>query len=185
MNVTVAAIQMACSDREEENLEKADALVRQAAAAGANIVLLQEFFSMPFFGMLDWDPDYFALASTPEQSVSLRHMSALASELGIVLPLSFFERANQAYFNSVAIIDATGEFLGLYRKSHMPAGPPRCFETYFTSPGNTGFEAWQTQFGKIGVGICWDQMVSRVRTLPGPPGSRAAVLSDSHRQRLP
>ena len=148
---------MACSDRTDENLDKADRLVRQAAAAGANIVLLQEMFSTRFFGMLDWDSDYFALASTAAESVSVLRMSALAAELGIVLPVSFFERANQSYFNSVTVIDADGKELGLYRKSHMPLGPPRCFEKYFTTPGNTGFQAWDTEFGRIGVGICWDQ----------------------------
>ncbi len=157
MKVTVAAVQMACSDRTDENLDKADRLVRQAAAAGANIVLLQEMFSTRFFGMLDWDSDYFALASTAVESVSVLRMSALAAELGIVLPVSFFERANQSYFNSVTVIDADGKELGLYRKSHMPLGPPRCFEKYFTTPGNTGFQAWDTEFGRIGVGICWDQ----------------------------
>ena len=157
MKVTVAAVQMACSDRTDENLDKADRLVRQAAAAGANIVLLQEMFSTRFFGMLDWDSDYFALASTAAESVSVLRMSALAAELGIVLPVSFFERANQSYFNSVTVIDADGKELGLYRKSHMPLGPPRCFEKYFTTPGNTGFQAWDTEFGRIGVGICWDQ----------------------------
>ncbi len=157
MKVTVAAVQMSCSDRVDENIEKADGLVRQAAAAGANIVLLQEMFSTRFFGMLDWDPDYFSLASTAGESVSVRHMSRLAAELGVVLPVSFFERANQSYFNSVTVIDSTGERLGLYRKSHMPLGPPRCFEKYFTTPGNTGFQAWDTGFGRIGVGICWDQ----------------------------
>lgn len=157
MKVTVAAVQMACLDRMDENLEKADRLVRRAAAAGANIVLLQEMFSTRFFGMLDWDSDYFALASTAEESVAVRHMSALASELGIVLPVSFFERSNQSYFNSVTVIGSDGKELGLYRKSHMPLGPPRCFEKYFTTPGNTGFRAWDTEFGRIGVGICWDQ----------------------------
>ena len=95
MKVTVAAVQMACSDREDENLEKADGHVRQGAAAGANIVLLQEMFSTKFFGMQDWSPDYFDLASTAEDSVAVRHMSSLAAELGVVIPVSFFERANQ------------------------------------------------------------------------------------------
>ena len=157
MKVTVAAVQMACSDRVDENIGKADGLVRQAAAAGANIVLLQEMFSTRFFGMLDWDSDYFSLASTAGESAPVRHMAALAAELGIVLPVSFFERANQSYFNSVVLIDSGGAQRGLYRKSHMPLGPPRCFEKYFTTPGNTGFRAWDTEFGRIGVGICWDQ----------------------------
>ena len=157
MKVTVAAVQMACSDRMDENLEKAERLVRQAAAAGANIVLLQEMFSTRFFGMLDWDADFFALASAAGESVAVRRMSALAAELGIVMPVSFFERANQSYFNSVAVIDSNGKRLGLYRKSHMPLGPPRCFEKYYTTPGNTGFHAWDTAFGRIGVAICWDQ----------------------------
>ena len=157
MKVTVAVVQMGCSDRQDENLEKADGLVRQAAAAGANIVLLQELFSTRFFGMQDWDPDYFALASSAEDSAPVCYMSSLAAELGVVIPVSFFERANQCYFNTVTVIDSRGNRLGLYRKSHMPGGPPRCFEKYFTTPGNTGFRAWDTEFGRIGVGICWDQ----------------------------
>ena len=157
MKVTVAAVQMACTEHEAENLEKAESLVREAAAAGANIVLLQEMFSSQFFGMQDLDSEYFALASTAEDSVVVRHMSSLAAELEVVLPVSFFERANQAYFNTVAVIGSKGETLGLYRKSHVPSGPPRCFEAYYTSPGNTGFKVWDTPYARIGVGVCWDQ----------------------------
>ena len=145
MKVTVAAVRMACSNREDENLEKADDLVRQAAAAGANIVLLQEMFSTMFFGMQDWSPDCFELASTAEESVAVRHMSSLAAELGVVVPVSFFERANQSCFNSVMIIDSRGKALGIYRKSHMPVGPSRCVEKYCTTPGNTGLPARSVQ----------------------------------------
>lgn len=157
MKVTVAAVQMSCSQDQDENLCKADAMVRQAAAAGANVVLLQELFTMQFFGMNDWKREWFDLASPADESKAVKRMAGLAEALGVVLPVSFFERAGQVYFNTVAMIDSNGETLGLYRKAHMPVGPPSCFEAYYTSPGDTGFRVWETDFGKIGIGICWDQ----------------------------
>jgi N-carbamoylputrescine amidase len=168
MKVTVAATQMACGWDREANLEKAEGLVRAAARQGANIVLLQEMFSTHFFGFMDWKPEYFALAAPVGDNPVLRRMAGLAKELGVVLPVNFFERANNAYYNSVMVIDADGRELGIYRKSHIPVGPPGCFEKVYTSPGDTGFKAWKTGFGTIGVGICWDQWF--------PEAARAMML---------
>ncbi|WP_119460191.1 carbon-nitrogen hydrolase [Rhodospirillaceae bacterium SYSU D60014] len=157
MNVTVAATQMACGWDRAANLEKAETVVREAARRGANIVLLQEMFATHFFAFMDWKPEYFALAETVEDSAILKRMGALAKELGVVLPVNFFERANNAYYNTIMVFDADGRELGIYRKSHIPLGPPGCFEKNYTSEGDTGFKAWKTQHGTIGVGVCWDQ----------------------------
>jgi N-carbamoylputrescine amidase len=153
--VTVAATQMACSTDRDANLAKAEALVREAAGQGANVVLLQELFESVYF-CKEQLPDHFALAYAFEGNPLLARMSRLASELGVVLPVSFFERANNAYFNSLAMIDADGKVMGVYRKSHIPDGPGYQEKYYFT-PGDTGFRIWQTRFGCLGVGICWDQ----------------------------
>jgi N-carbamoylputrescine amidase len=96
------------------------------------------------------------LATTATENAAIKHFRRIAKELGVVLPISFFERANQSFFNSVAILDADGEVLGIYRKSHIPNGPGYQEKQYF-SPGDTGFKVWPTRFGRIGVGICWDQ----------------------------
>lgn len=157
MQVTVAATQMSCSWDRAENLEKADRLIREAAGAGANIVLPQEMFAMHFFAFMDWKAEYFAYAESVHDSETLRHMRTLAKELNLVIPVNFFERANNAYYNTVMVIDADGTELGIYRKTHIPAGPPGCFEKIYTSPGDTGFKAWKTRYGTIGSGICWDQ----------------------------
>ena len=153
--VTVAATQMSCSHSYEENIREAERLVREAAAAGAQIILLQELFESPYF-CKDQLADHFALASPFEGHPTIARMSRLAAELGVVLPVSFFERATNAYFNSLAVIDANGEVMGIYRKSHIPDGPGYQEKFYFT-PGDTGFQVWQTKFATIGVGICWDQ----------------------------
>lgn len=153
--VTVAATQMACSWDIEENITRAEDLVRQAAAKGANIVLIQELFATPYFCQ-DMDPEYFALALPLEDNPMIGHFSALAAELGVALPISYFEKAGRAYFNSLAVIDADGAVLGNYRKSHIPDGPGYT-EKYYFSPGDTGLKVWKTRFGTIGCGICWDQ----------------------------
>jgi N-carbamoylputrescine amidase len=153
--VTVAAIQMACSWDAAGNIAKAHKLVREAAAAGAQIILLPELFEGPYF-CIEQDNRHLNLACSVEENRAVRHFSDVARELGVVLPISFFERAGQVFFNSIAIIDADGRNLGLYRKSHIPNGPGYQEKTYF-SPGDTGFKAWNTRFGRIGVGICWDQ----------------------------
>ena len=153
--VTVAATQFACSWDTQANIAKAEALVRRAAAGGAQIILLQELFEAPYF-CIEQDNRHLRLATTVEENPALRHFRGVARELGVVLPISFFERAHQAFFNSVGIIDADGSLLGIYRKSHIPNGPGYQEKQYF-SPGDTGFKVWQTRHARIGVGICWDQ----------------------------
>jgi N-carbamoylputrescine amidase len=155
--VTIAATQMACSADSMANQAQAEALVRQAAGEGAQVILLQELFATPYF-CKDQQASWFDSAAPADLAANplLRRFSALAAELKVVLPLSFFERAGQAYYNSLAMIDADGSLLGLYRKSHIPQGPGY-EEKYYFSPGDTGFRVWETRFGRLGVGICWDQ----------------------------
>lgn len=154
-NVTVAATQMACTWDTDENIATADRLVREAAAAGADIVLVQELFETPYFCQ-DQHAEFYALASPFEKNTLIAHFARLAAELGVVLPVSYFEKAGKAHFNSLAIVDADGTVLGNYRKSHIPDGPGYTEKFYF-SPGDTGFRVWKTRFGTIGCGICWDQ----------------------------
>lgn len=154
-NVTVAATQMHCTWDREDTLQRADRLVRQAAEQGANIILLQELFETPYFCQRQ-DFSYMNLATTVESNPAIRHFSVLAKQLHVVLPISFFEQHGNTAFNSIAIIDADGSLLGIYRKTHIPDGLPYAEKFYFT-PGDTGFRVWDTAFGKIGVGICWDQ----------------------------
>lgn len=153
--LVVAVTQFSCSWDLEANLATAERVVRSAAAQGARLVLLQELFATPYF-CIEQDPQYFELAQSATNSALLQRFAALARELKVVLPISFFERANHVYFNSVAIADADGHVLGVYRKSHIPDGPGYQEKYYFT-PGDTGFRVWDTQVGRIGVGICWDQ----------------------------
>ena len=158
MKVTVAPTQMACDWDIEGNLDRAEALVRRAASDGAQIVLLQELFATPYV-CPDQNSEHFALAHSATGHPVIGRFAALETELGVVLPISVFERANNSYFNSVAVSDADGALLGLYRKSHIPQGPGYQEKFYF-SPGDTGFRVWDTAFGRIGVGICWDQWFS-------------------------
>ncbi len=153
--VSVAITQMACSWDVCANIAKAEQLVREAAQQGAHIILLQELFETPYFCKKP-NPDYLQLATTVADNPAIRHFKNIAKELKVVLPISFFERAGQARFNSIAIIDADGSVLGVYRKSHIPDGPGY-HEKYYFNPGDTGFKVWQTRYAKIGVGICWDQ----------------------------
>lgn len=153
--VTVAATQMACSNNIQENIDKADKMVRQAAEAGAQIILIQELFETPYFCQTE-EPDFYSYAKSVEDNLAIRHFSKLAKELSVVLPISFYERANNALFNSIAILDADGSNLGVYRKSHIPDGPGY-EEKYYFSPGDTGFKVFKTKYATIGVGICWDQ----------------------------
>ena len=167
-NVKVAVTQMACSAEHSENIEKAENLVRKAADQGANVILLQELFETPYF-CKDQNPEYFEWARPFENHPILERMSRLAKELGVVLPVSFFERSGNTYFNSLAMIDADGRQLGVYRKSHIPDGPGYQ-EKYYFSPGDSGFRVWETRFGKVGAGICWDQWfpeTARVMALQG------------------
>ena len=154
-NVSVAATQMACSDDVEDNIAHAESLIRKAAADGANIALIQELFEGYYFCQ-DELPEHFARATETGKNPAIARLRELAKELGMVLPVSFFEKANNAFFNSIAIIDAGGELLGVYRKTHIPQGSGYEEKFYF-SPGDSGFKVWDTAFGRIGVGICWDQ----------------------------
>ena len=154
-NVTVAATQMSCAESPAENLEKADGMVRAAAARGAQIILLQELFETLYFCQRE-DAALYALAAETEQSTAVRHFRSVAKELKVVIPVSFYEKKNNAMYNSVAVIDSDGSLLGVYRKSHLPDGPGYEEKFYF-NPGDTGFRVWNTRFGRIGVGICWDQ----------------------------
>jgi N-carbamoylputrescine amidase len=153
--VVVAATQMACGWDRTANIARGEALVRKAAAQGAQIVLLQELFETPYF-CIDQNAEHFALASTVLQNPAILHFQKIARELQVVLPISFFERAGNAFYNSIVVIDAGGEVLGTYRKTHIPNGPGYQ-EKQFFNPGDTGFKVWQTRYGCIGVGICWDQ----------------------------
>ncbi|ODA39069.1 N-carbamoylputrescine amidase [Desulfosporosinus sp. BG] len=154
-NVIVAATQMSCSSSIERNIEKADALVRRAVDKGAQIILLQELFETPYFCQKE-KSDYYAYATELELNKAVQHFRQVAKELQVVLPISFYEKRNNARYNSLAVIDANGEVLGKYRKSHIPDGPGYEEKFYF-NPGDTGFKVWNTKYAKIGVGVCWDQ----------------------------
>ena len=153
--VTVAAIQMQCSKVVEENIDKADQMVRQAAAQGANIILLPELFERPYFCQ-ERRYEYYAYAKPVMENDAVLHFMEVAKELHVVLPISFYEKDGNVLYNSIAIIDADGTMLGVYRKTHIPDDHYYQEKFYFT-PGNTGFRVWDTAFGKIGVGICWDE----------------------------
>jgi len=166
--VTVAATQMACSWDREANIANAEALVREAAGRGAQIILIQELFETPYFPA-EQKEELFALARPADAHPVVERMQKLAAELEVVLPVSFFERAQNAYYNSLAIVDADGTIVGRYRKSHIPDGPGYQEKFYF-NPGDTGFQAWQTRYAVIGAGICWDQWfpeAARVMCLKG------------------
>ncbi|HCM27306.1 MAG: N-carbamoylputrescine amidase [Treponema sp. GWB1_62_6] len=152
---TVAAVQFSCTADRGANLAKAEAFVRRAAAAGANIVLLQELFETPYFCQKE-KPEFFDLATEAAANPAILRFREVARELGVVLPISFFEKSGPARYNSVAVIDADGEVLGIYRKSHIPDGPGY-EEKYYFNPGDLGAKVWKTRYGTIGVGICWDQ----------------------------
>ena len=165
--VTVAATQMACSNETDKNVSNAEKLVRQAASEGAQIILIQELFESQYFCM-DQKEELFELSKPFENHPTIKKFSELAKELKVVLPVSFFEKANRAHYNSVAIVDADGSILGKYRKSHIPDGPGYQEKFYF-NPGDTGFKVWNTKYAKIGVGICWDQWF--------PEAARSMVLN--------
>lgn len=153
--VKVAAVQMCCSKIREENIEKADKLVREAASKGAQIILLPELFETEYFCQ-ERNYDYYKLATKTEDNPAVKHFIQVAKELKVVLPISFFEKSENTTFNTVAIIDADGSLLGTYRKTHIP-DDHYYQEKFYFSPGDTGFKVFKTAFGTIGVGICWDQ----------------------------
>ena len=168
MKVKVACTQMACSWDIENNIKQADELIKSASEEGANIILLQELFKTPYFCQKE-NYDHFSLAESLEDSKQIKHFQEIAKKYNVVLPISFFEKDGNCFFNSLVVIDADGKVLDLYRKSHIPTG--ECYEEkfYFT-PGDTGFKVFNTKFGKIGVAICWDQWFSeaaRIMTLKG------------------
>lgn len=153
--ITVAATQMEVSWDLPDNMNRAESLIRQAADRGANIILIQELFETPYF-CIEQNPKHFNLATRLEDNRNLVRFQELAKELDVVLPFSWFEKVNQAFFNSLAMVDADGTIIGVYRKSHIPNGPGYQEKQYF-SPGDTGFKVWNTKYAKVGIGICWDQ----------------------------
>lgn len=154
-NVKYAAIQMKCCNSVEENIKKADKMVREAASNGANIILLPELFERPYFCQ-ERNYDYYSYATPVNDNPAVKHFKEVACELNVVLPISFYERDENVFFNTVAVIDTDGSVLGIYRKTHIPDDHYYQEKFYFT-PGDTGFKVWDTKYGKIGVGICWDQ----------------------------
>ncbi len=153
--VTVAAAQMSCTEDREANIAKAEQAVRKAAENGANIVLLPELFELPYFCQ-EKNYDYYYYAETTEENPAVKRLMSVAAETGTVLPVSFYEKHGNTFFNTVAMINSDGALMGTYRKSHIPDDHFYQEKFYFT-PGDTGFRVWDTQYGKIGVGICWDQ----------------------------
>ncbi|HEX2686284.1 MAG TPA: N-carbamoylputrescine amidase [Kofleriaceae bacterium] len=168
MEVTIAALQTALTDDVAQNVARVTGLVREAAGRGAQIILPSELIEGHYFCRTQREAD-FARARPAENHPTLLHFQALAAELGVVIPVSFFEQAGPEHYNSIAVFDADGRHLGIYRKSHIPDGPGYQ-EKFFFKPGNTGFRAFATRFGTIGVAICWDQWfpeAARAMTLAG------------------
>jgi N-carbamoylputrescine amidase len=195
--VTVSATQMTCSWDVDANINKAEAMVREAASKGAQIILIQELFETPYF-CIEQSFKHLDLASTLEDSRVIKHMANLAKELSVVLPVSWFERAGNAFFNSLAMVDADGSVMGVYRKTHIPNAIGYQEKQYF-SPGDTGFKIWDTRYAKVGVGICWDQWfpeTARCMALQGAeilmyptaigsePGDDSAIDSMPHWQNV-
>ncbi len=158
-NVKVAAMQMSCNIDDiwdiNKNINTASELIYQAKQEGVQIALLPELFETPYFCQHE-DPENFKYATNLSDNLAIKHFVKLAKELDMVIPVSFYEKHNQAYYNSIAVIDATGEILGVYRKSHIPDGPGY-EEKYYFNLGDTGFMVFDTKYAKIGIGICWDQ----------------------------
>lgn len=179
---------MSCSSNYEENLAKSEQMVEKCAKAGANIILLQELFENLYFCQVE-DYEKFDLAEVRSDSKTIKRFREIAKKYNVVLPISFFEKSGNNYFNSLVMIDADGKDLGLYRKTHIPTG--QCYEEkFYFSPGDTGFKVYKTKFGRIGVGICWDQWfpeVARILTLkdaqillyPTAIGSEPVLVRDS------
>ena len=155
MTLSLAAIQMSMSDSRDDNVAKAERLVRQAASAGAKIILIPELFEDEYF-CKEHDAAHHQRAMSIDKNPTISQFQKVAAELNVVLPLSVYERAGNALFNTVVMVDADGSRMGVYRKSHIPDGPGYSEKFYF-SPGDTGFRVWATKHGRVGVGICWDQ----------------------------
>ena len=152
--ITVAAVQFSVPETRENSIEKAEKFVRSAAQNGANIVLLPELFETPYFCQ-ERRYEHYGLALSIDENPAVKRFLEVTKELGIAMPISFYERDVNSFYNSIAMLDS-GELLGVYRKTHIPDDHFYQEKFYFT-PGNTGFKVWETRFGKIGVGICWDQ----------------------------
>ena len=165
--LTLAAVQCALGGSVDENVATVERLVREAAGRGAQVVVPPELFEGPYFCREENDV-YFSWARPADGHPTLAHFRRLAKELGVAIPVSFFERAGPAHYNSLAMVDADGTVLGIYRKSHIPDGPGYEEKFYFR-PGDTGFAAWRTKRAPLGVGICWDQWF--------PEAARAMVLA--------
>ena len=153
--VKYAGIQMQCTKSVEENIAKADKMVRKAASEGAKIILLPELFERQYFCQ-ERNYDYYLYARSLEEDEAVNHFKKVAAELEVVLPISFYEKDVNVFYNTTAVIDADGNVLGIYRKTHIPDDHYYQEKFYFT-PGDTGFKVWDTRYGKIGIGICWDQ----------------------------
>lgn len=153
-NVTVAAVQMQCVAEVEKNIMTADRLVRDAATKGAQVILLPELFERPYFCQ-ERRYEYYEFAKPVEENDAVKHFLKVSEELKVVLPISIYERDVNVFYNTVAVLDC-GKMLGIYRKTHIPDDHYYQEKFYFT-PGNTGFKVWDTTYGKVGVGICWDQ----------------------------
>ena len=153
--LTLAAIQMDCTWDRDRNIAKGDALIREAAKQGAQVILLPELFETPYF-CKDHQYRYFELATPVDENPAVKHFAGVAKELGVVLPVSIFERANNAYYNTLVTVDADGRVLGSYRKAHIPESPGY-HEKFYFSPGDTGFKVWPARYGAVGAAVCWDQ----------------------------
>ena len=167
-SLVVGAVQCALGGPRDTNIARVEKGVREAAARGAKVVLPPELFEGPYF-CREENAKWFAEARAQGDDEGLARMRGLARELGVVIPVSFFEKAGQAYYNSCAVVDADGEVLGVYRKSHIPDGPGYEEKFYFRH-GDSGFRVWKTRHGVLGVGICWDQWfpeTARVMALMG------------------
>lgn len=154
-NVTVAAIQMRCYMEPAKSIAHAEELVRKAASDGANVILLPELFERQYFCQ-ERRYEYYEYAKSVEENDAIRHFLPIAKELGVVLPISFYEKDGNRFYNSIAVIDADGSLLGVYRKTHIP-DDHYYQEKFYFCPGDTGFKVWDTRYGRIGIGICWDQ----------------------------
>jgi len=166
--VTLAAAQFSCTWDRQANIAKAKDMVRRAASQGATVVVLPELFETPYFCQ-DQSAEHFALAQEFEGNSLIAEFAGLARELSVVLPLSFFERARNAYFNALAVIDTDGAIIGRYRKSHIPDGPGYQ-EKYYFHPGDSGFCSFPTRYANLGAAICWDQWfpeAARIMALKG------------------
>lgn len=153
--ISVAAIQTSYSHDMQSNIDKTAQYIREAAMQGANVILPSELFQGLYF-CTHQEPKWFDFAYPAETHPCVNALRPLAKELGVVIPVSIFEKSGPEYYNSVVMVDDRGEIMGVYRKTHIPDGVGYQ-EKYYFKPGNTGFKVWDTRFGKIGVGICWDQ----------------------------